>query len=496
VPETKTMSRENIRHIRAEGEKVHQSLKEELYLNHAGLKNKTDITAILKSYQDLLEPEVFFSLREAGADTEEEKNGIKLMLSFLAETILLSKTSQIRDSILYLEASSIFSVGKNKIPFRSSRAALLKKSKKQETREIQEKREAVLSKLNQLYLRQYAYKQKDSHDLGFSSYLHIYEATEGLNTSELVEKAKEFIRDTEYISRDLLRWFLLKRMDIKLKDVNLNDMFYLINSFELGSLPKMNPHSTAKALLAETGLNPQAKIIFDSEKRKGHITGSRCYASNPGVEILISTNTQGGIWDYESFLGSFGESLSYGYTKRDEHFEYKYLREKSFVGLFSELFKNLVFEPGWIKKHFRLDAENDFLKFLYLRRLMLERILSAKLIYEAALYQGQENKTEIYKEIMETATHVKANKHDYLIDIEPHLSSADSFKATILEPQLRTYLIDNFDEQWWREKEAGEFLVNIWKTGGRTSVNNISEKYGFGDTNISTHTKIFEEVLG
>jgi hypothetical protein len=97
---------------------------------------------------------------------------------------------------------------------------------------------------------------------------------------------------------------------------------------------------------------------------------------------------------------------------------------------------------------------------------------------------------------METATHVKANKHDYLIDIEPHLSSADSFKATILEPQLRTYLIDNFDEQWWREKEAGEFLVNIWKTGGRTSVNNISEKYGFGDTNISTLTKIFEEVLG
>ena len=490
------MSKETIRHIRAEGEKAQKALSRELYLNHAGLKNKTDITGILKSFQDLLEPEVFFSLREARADTQEEKNGIKLMLSFLAETILLSKTSQIRDGILDLEASSLFSVGKTKIPFRSSRAALLKKSKKQETQEIQEKREAILSKLNQLYLRQYAYKQKDSHDLGFSSYLHMYEAIEGLNTSKLVEKAKEFIRDTEYISRDLFRWFLLKRMDLKLKDANLNDMFYLINSFELGSLPKMNPHSMAKALLAETSLIPQAKIMFDSEKRKGHISGSMCYASNPGVEILISTNTQGGIWDYESFLGSFGESLSYGYTERDEHFEYKYLREKSFSGLFSELFKNLLFEPEWIKKHFRLDAENDFLKFLYLRRLTLARILSAKLIYEAALYHGQENKAEMYKEIMEIATHCKTSQHDYLFDIEPHLSSADSFKVTILEPQLRTYLIDNFDEQWWREKEAGEFLVNIWRTGGRTSVNNISEKYGFGDTDINNLSQIFEEVLG
>jgi len=490
------MSKETIRHIRAEGEKAHKALSRELYLNYAGLKNKTDITGILKSFQDLLEPENFLSLKETRADTEEERNGIKLMSSFLAETILLSKTSQIRDGILDLEASSIFSVGKTKIPFRSSRAALLKKSKKQETQEILEKREAILSKLNQLYLRQYAYKQKDSHDLGFSSYLHMYETVEGLNTSELVEKAKEFIRDTEYISRDLLRWFFLKQMDLKLKDANLNNMFCLINSFELGSLPKMKPFSLAKAILEETGLNPQAKIMFDGKKRKGHVADSICYASNPGVEILISTNSQGGVEDYESFLGSFGKSLSYGYTEQDEHFEYKCLREKSLLGLFSELFKNLIFEPEWIKKHLKQDVANDFLKFLYLRRLMLERILSAKLIYETALYQGQENKAEIYKEIMEIATHCKANKHDYLFDTEPHLSSADSFKATILEPQLRAYLIDNFDEQWWRARQAGELLVNIWETGGRASVNNISKTYGFEDTDIKDLSQIFEKVLG
>ena len=122
------MSKETIRHIRAEGEKAQKALSRELYLNYAGLKNKTDLTGILKSFQDLLEPEVFFSLREARAASEEEKNGTKLMLSFLARTILLSKTSQITDGILDLEASSIFSVGKTKIPFRSSKAALLKKS--------------------------------------------------------------------------------------------------------------------------------------------------------------------------------------------------------------------------------------------------------------------------------------------------------------------------------------------------------------------------------
>ncbi len=490
------MSTETIRHVRKEGSKAHEALSREFYLNYAGLKNKTDITGILKSFQDLLEPEVFVSLKETKAGDEEEKNGIKLMLSFLAETLLLSKTSQIRDGVLEIEASSIFSAGKTKVPFRTSASALLKKSKKQETREIQEKREAVLSKLNQLYLRLYAYKQKDSHDLGYSSYLHMYEATQGLDISKLVEKAKEFIRDTEYISRDLLSWFLLKRMDLKLKDANSNDILYLLNSFELGAFPKINPHSLAKAVLAESGLNPQAKIMFDKEKRNGHVPGSICCASNPGVEILISTNIQGGIWDFESFLESFAESLSYAYTERDENFEYKYLREKSFLGTFAKLFKNLLFEPGWIKKHMRQDETDDFIKFLYLRRLMLERTLCVKLIYEASFYQGQENKAEVYKEIMETATHGKANKHDYLYDIQPHLSSADSFRASILAPQLRAYLIDKFDEQWWRENEAGEFLVDIWKTGGRTSISNLSEQHGLEDTNMNDLSKIFEEALG
>ncbi|MFA9409386.1 MAG: hypothetical protein ACERKJ_11225, partial [Candidatus Dadabacteria bacterium] len=104
------MSKETIRFVRKEGKKVYQNLKEEFYLNHAGLKNKTDITGIFKQYRDLLEPEIFQSLKDAKSHTEEDQNGIKLMLSFLAQTTLLSKSPQIEDGILDIEASSMFSV--------------------------------------------------------------------------------------------------------------------------------------------------------------------------------------------------------------------------------------------------------------------------------------------------------------------------------------------------------------------------------------------------
>ncbi len=491
------MSTETIRLVREEGQALYQALKSELYLNHSGQKSKTEITKILKSFRDLLEPEIFESLKSITSNTQEEGNGIRLMLEFLAETILLSKSSQIEDGILDLEASSIFTVGKTKVPFRASGKALLKKSKKQETQEIEEKRDNISSKLNQLYLRQYAYLQKDSHDLGFSSYLDLHEFTKDHSSVDLVEKAKEFIRDTEYISRDLLTWFALKRMDLKLKDVSTTDLFYLINSFELKELfPKLKTHSMAQAILDGMKINLPATIKFDSEKRKGHIIGSFPYISNPGVEMLISTNLIGSVSDHESFLGSFGECLSYGFTDRDDYFEFAYLREKSFLKIFAQLFKNLIFEPSWLNKHLKIDADNDFLKFLYLRRLLQIRVLSAKVIFEAGLYQRQEDKAEMYKEIMEIATHCEIDAKDYLFNIQPHLSSLDEFRATMSETDLRAFLIDNYDEQWWRNKKASDLLYKIWETGGRTSTKVISQEYELGDPDITNLLKTFEKFLG
>ena len=491
------MSTETRKYIREQSESVYQALYKELYLNCAGFKNKTEITEILKSYRDLLEPEILLSLREAKTDNDEGNNSSNLLASFLAEIILLSKTSQLNDAILDMEASSNFKVGKSKIPFRSSKSALLKMSKKAQVEEITTKKDAVLLKLNELYLRQYAYLQKDSHDLGYTSYLNLYELTERLNSTALVEKAKEFLRDTEYVSRDMLEWFFSKRMDLKLKDADSDNMYYLLNSFELKEyFPKLVPHSLAQDILDETGINPIAKIMFDTEKRNGHIAGSFGYLLNPGVEMIVSSNLQGGVFDYTSFLENFGQSLSFSFVDRDEYFEYRYLREKSYVKVFSYLFKGLVYEPAWLNKHLKEDIDDDFLKFLYLKQLMQIRILSAKLVYEVGLYQRQEDKAEMYKEAMEIATHCQVKKIDYLFDIQPHLNSLECFKASLIEPQLRAYLVENYDEQWWRAKEAGDFLVKIWEAGGRISTKNITDKYGFEDADIKKLNKTFEDVLG
>lgn len=491
------MSTEAIRLVRDEGKTICQAIRGEFYLNYSGQKKKSEITEIIKSKRDLLEPEFFESVKEASSNNEEDRSSTKLIQGFLAQTILLSKYSHIEDGIIEVEASSRFTVGKTKVPFRASRKALLTKSKGSEVKEINEKRDAILSKLNELYLRRYAYLQKDSHDLGYSNYLILYEQVEDHNPLELVEKAKEFVRDTEYISRELLSWFFQKRMDVSTKDATTSNLFYLLNSFELKELfPKINTHLLAQSILDEAEIVLPAKILFDTEKRDGHLIASIPYIMNPGVEMIISTNPIRSVSDYESFLASFGYCLCYGFTNRDDYFEFSHLRERTFLNVFSNLFKNLAYEPNWLNKHTKIDADDDFLKFLYLRRLIKLRILCAKVIYETALYQKHDDKKEMYREIMESATHCDASTQDYLHDIQPHLSSLDELKGNIIQTDLRTLLIDKYDQEWWRNREASDFLVSIWETGGRTTTAVLSQEYNFSANNITKLLKTFEEFLG
>ncbi|MEM7009460.1 MAG: hypothetical protein AAF462_10040, partial [Thermodesulfobacteriota bacterium] len=326
------MSKEVLELVRTQGNSAFRSITKELYLNHSGQKNKTDISNILKPYPDLLEHEILQVLMDSKFSSTQEESGNKNMLSLVANLIVLGQSSKIQDAVFESEASSYFKLGHTRVNFRAIPKALLRKSKDNEIKEIKEKKGAIISKLNELYLRQYAYLQKDSYELGFKNYLTLYELTQDHESSDLIEHAKEFIRDTEYISKDLLSWYLDKKMDIKLKNADSENLFYLINSFELKkALPKLNTHSLAKKILDKNKIELPAVIKFDTEKRGGHVLGSIPYIYEPGVEMIVSTNLLGSVFDYESFLEAFACCLSYSFTNRDDYFEYAHLRNNTLV---------------------------------------------------------------------------------------------------------------------------------------------------------------------
>jgi oligoendopeptidase F len=129
---------------------------------------------------------------------------------------------------------------------------------------------------------------------------------ERLHVSEIEEEAKVFLKDTEYAYRDLLKWFLLKRMELKLKDAKWYDLSYLFNGFELKSeFPKTELKTLARKCLDEMGKDVGESIKVDLSDRRGKISHSLCIPTEPPQNILLSVYTIGSVEDYESFFGAW-----------------------------------------------------------------------------------------------------------------------------------------------------------------------------------------------
>jgi len=506
------MSIETIQEIRKGGEKLIKTLNGELYLNLAGLKRESNLEAIYKSHPDFREPDLFFSLRDRIPEDKEEKKveahcGVPLLLGFLARSSVGSKTAKAIDKILSTETEETIQVEKRRIPYRAAFAELRKEPKRTRREEIDKRRKEIVLKLNPFFLESLDRMEEASAELGFPSYISLCDEMEKLELSQLEEKAKLFLNDTEYVYRDLLSWFLFKRMELKLKDAKIHDLYYLFNSFELkANFPKRDLKSLAETLLKEMNLEIGENIKADLEERKGKTWEAFCIPIETPENIVFSIHPVGGIEDYESFFHGLGSALCYGYGEREDDFEFKSLREPASVETFAQLFKNLVFQPKWLKRHLKSDTNSDFLRFLYLRKLMTVRHYSGKLTYEMALHKDGDYKAKshFYKETLQGATLSEHSEADYLVDMKPFFHTAcgelgrtaSRLKASIVEVWLENHLRERFDEQWWRAKEAGDFIRKMWQEGGRITSCGISERLGFEGLDLTALLASFQEILG
>jgi hypothetical protein len=495
------MDRDIILEIRKNGEKFLRALNEELYWNLSGLKRGSNLNSIYRLHPNLGEAQLFFSVKDISQEDKAvgARHAVPLLLGFLANFFIGNKTAKVTDKIFTAEPRREIVVERKSIPYRAARAEIKKEQKRKRREEIDQGRKEIILKLNPLFIQLLDAMHSASSELGYSSYTVLCDDIEGLKLGQLVEKAKVFLIDTEYIYRDLLGWFFQKRMELKLKDAKIHDLHYLLNSFELNAnFPKTNLKSLAKTLLNEMNIEIGENVKADLQQRKGKVSEAFCLPIEPPQDIVFSIYPIGGIEDYESFFHGLGSALCYGYVEREDDFEFRNLRESTSVEIFSQLFQNLIFQPIWIKRYLKSDTGSDFLRFLYLRQLMKIRYYSGKLIYEMALHKDEDfkSKSDFYKQMLQTTTLCEHSEADYLVDSKPFFYTAIYLKASFVEPVLRSYLRERFDEQWWREKESGDFIRKMWQEGGRITSQEMSRRLGINLFDLSPLKTTFQEVLG
>ncbi|MEW6146257.1 MAG: hypothetical protein AB1598_14685 [Thermodesulfobacteriota bacterium] len=492
------MNGDTVRFIRSEGEGLLRELRRELWLNLTGRKTGIRTKGIYGSRRDLLEPEFFLSLSGSGSSDEEERARNRLLSSFLAGAFLGGESSDITDRMLALESGAEFRACGKSLTLRSAKAELLSEPKRDKRQEIEERAGGTLSALNTLCLRKLGILNECSEALGFGSYGALLDATSCPGITRIADEAKRFLTDTDYIARDMLGWFFTNKMELGLKDASIYDMTRLFNSAELrGYFPKPDPAALAKTVVEGMSLAPTREITIDSEKREGKEVEGFSLPLDPPFESALSLYPAGGVHDYESLLGCLGQALSFGYTDPGDHFEFVFLRDESLTDIFSALFGSLVYEPRWLRKYVKIDAEGDFLNFLHLRRLMTARLDAGRAVCLAELSEcGDPGELpEIFSDIMSGAAKCGADGRSCLAELLSPVGAPFRFKAVLAGPVLRHFMTESFDEEWWRTKEAGNFMRDAWSRGGRGTAESLLTTAGLKEPDSKTLVRNFEGAL-
>lgn len=241
------------------------------------------------------------------------------------------------------------------------------------------------------------------------------------------------------------------------------------------------------ATLRELGcdLDASGNIRTDLEDRPQKAPRPVVIASDPPTVVHLLTRPQGGLQDYQDFLHEAGHALHYAGCDASLPYAFRALsRDYALTEIYSYLVQSIAREPGWHASYFPLtsaQAAENAEAARFLDGFMFRRYV-AKLGFELefwARFAEDGGTPDGYAERLTEATGFAYRADRYLADMDAGFYSADYLRAWIRSAQVRAYLRGAVGEDWWRRRETGEFLRELFREGLRPSSEEIAERIGF-----------------
>ncbi|HEY6605292.1 MAG TPA: hypothetical protein VIZ44_03025 [Gaiellaceae bacterium] len=226
-------------------------------------------------------------------------------------------------------------------------------------------------------------------------------------------------------------------------------------------------------------------IRLDLDDRPQKSPRACVIASDPPKVVHLITRAQGGLHDYQAFLHEAGHALHYAGVDPKLPYTFRRIsRDHALTEIYSYICEAITREPGWHAEHFGLgeeEARTNAEATIFLEALLFRRY-TAKLQYELGFWSNFEKAglaSEDYSERLTAATGIRYPRDGHLADMDPGFYSADYLRAWIRHAQLRSYLIGEVGEDWWRSPQTGEILRALFEEGTKPSSEEIANRLGF-----------------
>jgi hypothetical protein len=226
-------------------------------------------------------------------------------------------------------------------------------------------------------------------------------------------------------------------------------------------------------------LENEPNVRLDLEDRPQKSPRACVIASDPPKLVHLITRAQGGLHDYQAFLHEAGHALHYAGVDPSLDYTFRKIsRDHALTEIYSYIVEAITREPEWHEHYF--DAPENAEAPVFLEALLYRRY-TAKLQFELAFWSDFPDGAggEEYSKRLTDATGIRYRPDAFLSDMDAGFYSADYLRAWIRSSQLRTYLVREIGEDWWRNPKTGDLLRELWREGTKPSSEEIAARMGF-----------------
>jgi hypothetical protein len=469
----------------------------EHYLHLAGLKATLDLEPIYERHAALAGVE---QARRIGAAGDGSRN--RELHRFACERHLGELTRSFDEGLAAAESGLEATVDGETIPFRMLGPTLANEPDRDRRRRLDEARcELTDEHLNPLYLERASAVSAGVSTLGAATYLDLYRGF-GYALDELAAQCREFLETTARAWENAGDRLLRTRVGVGLGEARRWDLARALRAPEWdASFPSSSMLPALEATLSDLGidLRAQSNVELDLEPRPQKTPRAYCFPIEVPARIVLMTKPIGGPDDWHALFHEAGHAQHFAHAPGELPVEARRLGDNAVTEGWAFLLDHLVGDPAWLERRLDVGRPRDFAAEEATVLLFFVRRYAAKLLYELELHAASDPLPlrERYVELLGDALKIEPAPESYLADVDDGFYATAYLRGWAFEAQLGEFLREEFGSDWFRRREAGSLLRELWSLGqGPTADELLRDVSGAGVELAAVSDRIAARLRG
>jgi hypothetical protein len=464
---SQTLSEARLEQLRGDADRFMTELDEEYYRHFAGLKETLDLEQIYERHAEL-------ATLEMARDLEASVNGdrrVRELWRFASEGYLGNLTREHAEREAALEAGLAADFEGEQIPFRMLRPTIANEPDRDRRARLDEIRTSLTEEhLNPIQLDATREIRDAIRQLGASTYLELYRDRFGMELDSLAEQCRAFLDDTERLWEDAGDKLFRERAGVPLAEAKRWDTGRVFRAPVWDEqFPGERMLPALEATLSDLGidLNAQRNVHLDVEQRPLKSPRAFCSPIEVPDRVMLVIQPMGGPDDWRALFHEAGHTEHFAHTSRDLTVEERRLGDNAVTEGWAMLLQHLTDEPAWLNRRLDFPRAGEFAAEGAAGLLFFVRRYCAKLLYELEFHTADDPTAMSgrYVELLGGALKIEPSPIDYLGDIDAGFYVSAYLRAWAFEAQLRDFLREEYDSDWFARREAGTLLRELWELG-------------------------------